>query len=142
VRPSVELIVQLAYQHWSDFPSPTDAPIGGTRIDPGFHDTPVPRLGAEFSGAALGGRWVARAGYAFFWSPAPEMRGSLSLFDNHRHLFAAGSGLSWPALGLPVYIDAWVQFHLLMERTHHKADAAVDTGGHFWATGLAVGVDL
>jgi long-chain fatty acid transport protein len=146
---------QLAWQHWSGFPLPTENPVGGTPAQdpPGFHDTAVPRLAVERVAPALGGRLALRAGYAFLWSPAPEMRGRQSLLDNHRHLLAAGVGLAWPGRALPLHVDAWVQLHQLQARRHEKDVGlfppgesvpfdVLATGGRIVVGGLTVGIDL
>jgi len=155
VRPSLTLIGQLNWQHWSGFPLPTENPVSGTpaQESPGFHDIVVPRLALTHHAAALGGEVIARGGYAFLWSPAPEMTGRQSLLDNHRHLIAAGLGLGWPGTTVPLHVDAWVQLHVLQPRRHHKDPArflpdetppfdVLDTGGHMVVGGLTVGVDL
>jgi long-chain fatty acid transport protein len=143
----------LAWQHWSAFPLPTTNPVAGTppQEEPGFHDTAVPRLAIERVAPALGGQLALRAGYAFLWSPAPEMTGRQSLLDNHRHLAAAGVGLAWPRRALPLHLDAWVQLHQLQPRRHAK-DAGlfptevpfevIDTGGRIVVGGLTMGIDL
>ncbi len=155
VRPSLTLTAHLAWQHWSAFPLPTQNPVAATppQEPPGFHDTAVPRLAIEQTGAALGGELALRAGYAFLWSPAPEQRGRQSLLDNHRHLLALGLGLAWPRRRLPLHVDAFVQLHQLQPRRHTKdagrfaADEPVpfevlDTGGRIVVGGLTIGVDL
>lgn len=146
---------QLAWQHWSGFPLPTENPTAGTppQAPPGFHDTAVPRLAVERIAPALGGELALRGGYAFLWSPAPEMRGRQSLLDNHRHLFAAGVGLAWPRRRLPLHVDAWVQLHQLQPRRHQKDTGlfppgesvpfdVLDTGGRIVVGGLTMGIDL
>lgn len=153
--PRVKLLGHLTYQHWSSFPLPTKTPIEGMPEQPlpGFHSTVVPRVAAEVAvPIANTTRTVARAGYSFVWSPAPEMDGPQSLLDNHRHVVGLGFGVSWPD-SLPLHIDAWAQFHALMPRTHEKdpsqfADPAdmpfdtIRTGGHIVIGGLSLGVDL
>lgn len=155
VSDTVTLTAHLAWQHWSGFPLPTENATRGTppQEEPGFHDTAVPRLAVERVAPALGGELALRAGYAFLWSPAPEMRGRQSLLDNHRHLFAAGVGLAWPRSKLPLRVDAWVQLHQLQPRQHEK-DAGlfpageavpfdvIDTGGRVLVGGMTMGVDL
>ena len=154
-RPRTALTAQLAWQRWSGYPLPTENPVKGTpaQARPDFHDTAVPRLAIEHARAALGGTVTARGGYAFLWSPAPEMTGRQSLLDNHRHLLAAGLGLAWPGRALPLHVDGWVQLHVLQPRRHQK-DAGLfppgtappfdvlDTGGRVVVGGLTVGVDL
>ncbi len=145
-RPDVTLTGHLAWAHWSGFPLPTQNPVSGNppQEEPGFHDTPVPRLAVEYDRAALGGRLVARGGYAFIMSPAPEQRGEQTLLDNHRHVVSGGLGLAWPGRTVPLHVDAWVQLHALQPRTHTKdlPVQVIETGGHIVVGGLTVGVDL
>ncbi len=152
---TVTVTGHLAWQRWSAFPLPTLNPVAATppQAPPGFHDTAVPRLAIERVTPALGGELALRGGYAFLWSPAPEMRGRQSLLDNHRHLFAAGLGLAWPRSRLPIHVDAWVQLHQLQARRHEK-DAGlfpageavpfdvVDTRGRLIVGGMTMGIDL
>ncbi len=146
----------LSFQHWSDFPLPTENPLATApaQEEPSFHDTLRPHLGAELkTGGALGGELALRAGYAFLMSPAPEMKTRQSLLDNHRHLFSAGAGLAWPDSWLPLHLDAWFQLHMLQPRSHTKDPDAfgpdmplpfetISTRGHIVVGGLTAGVDL
>lgn len=152
-RPDLLASLQLQYQRWSAFPLPTENPVSGTppQAPPGFHDTVVPRLSLEYVHPVGPSRFTGRLGYAFLWSPAPEMRGRQSLLDNHRHL--AALGLGWSDRRTPVRIDVWVQAQYLQFRRHTK-DAGlfepddtlpfmtISTRGHVLASGLTVGVDL
>ena len=155
VGATVTVTGHLAWQHWSGFPLPTENPVAATppQAPPGFHDTAVPRLAIERIGPALGGELALRGGYAFLWSPAPEMRGRQSLLDNHRHLFAVGLGLAWPRSKLPLHLDAWMQVHQLQPRRHQKDSGlfpageavpfdVIDTGGRMIVGGLTMGIDL
>lgn len=153
--PSTTVTGHLAWHRWSAFPLPTQNPVTGNppQTEPGFHDTAVPRASIEHVRPALGGRVAARAGYAFLWSPAPEMRGRQSLLDNHRHELAVGVGVAWPGRALPLHVDAWVQLHHLMPRRHTKDAglfnpgeelpfAVLATGGDIVVGGVTVGVEL
>lgn len=145
-RPTWKLTAQLAWEHWSDFSQPSENPIplAGARPSPGFHDVVVPRLGAEWLHVTPWTRVAVRAGYFFAWSPAPEMTGELTLLDNHRHVFSLGLGWAKPRASIPLRVDAWVQLHALMPRTHDRPPgmADLDTGGAVYAGGLTVGVEL
>lgn len=145
----------LAWHRWSAFPLPTQNPVVGNppQEEPGFHDTAVPRAAVEHVRPFAGGTLAARAGYAFFWSPAPEMRGRQSLLDNHRHELAGGVGLAWPGKALPLHVDAWVQWHHLMARRHTKEPGlfgpgdpppfeSIGSGGDVLVGGITAGVDL
>ena len=122
VHAQVDLGVQLDYKHWSAFPLPTRNPIAirDELPAPDFHDTVVPRLSAEWQEHIGSTELTARVGYAFFYSPAPEMTGKQSLIDNHRHLGAAGLGVAWPQSDYPFRFDVWMQLHQLVPRTHTK----------------------
>lgn len=155
-RPDLTLALQLAYQRWSAFPLPTQNPVAVTiaQQPPGFHDIVVPRLAAEWRVRDGGAVTLAlRGGYWFAMSPAPEMSGQQSLLDNHRHVFSAGLGLGWPGGTVPLYLDLWLQAHLLVPRRHVKDPdqyqpgdevpfTVMDTSGHILVGGLTVGVDL
>jgi long-subunit fatty acid transport protein len=147
---------QLSYQHWSAFPLPTENPLltAPPQEEPSFSDTVRPHLGAELKKEGpFDGELQLRAGYAFLWSPAPEMRGRQSLLDNHRHMFATGAGLHLPEAIVPLHLDAWVQLHLLQPRSHEKDPDAfgpdmplpydtISTRGRIVVAGLTLGVDL
>jgi long-subunit fatty acid transport protein len=72
--PAWTLVAQATWKHWSPFPVPIEnATAGGTPPpQPGFHDTVVPRLGAEWRLEARPIALALRAGYFFEWSPAPD----------------------------------------------------------------------
>ena len=154
-RPDLELSAQLAYQRWSAYPAPTANPIEirPPNPSPGFHDIAVPRLAAEWRVQRGVTRLAARLGYAFLWSPAPEMDGQQSLLDNHRNVITAGFGIAWPETQLPFAIDGWVQAHHLVPRTHTKDPSQFDPDdpppfdslrarGAVLVAGLTVGVSL
>jgi long-subunit fatty acid transport protein len=156
VSAGLRLYGQLRYQRWSAFPLPTENPLERTppQESPGFHDTVRPHLAAELTRPALGGTLAVRTGYAFIWSPAPEMRGRQSLLDNHRHLLAAGLGLDWAGrLAAPLHLDLWTQLHWLVPRRHEKDPDAfgpsmplpfetIHTRGRILVGGLTLGIDL
>ncbi len=147
------IALQLDYKHWSAFPRPTNNPLatGEVLAEPDFHDTLVPRLSGEWRQAHGAVHLAARAGYAFIYSPAPEMSGAQSLVDNHRHLLATGLGVDFPDSDFPFQIDAWMQVHQLIARTHNKdAQQVVDSGaidsirgtGRIIIAGVTLGVRL
>lgn len=153
--PALDATVHLSYQRWSAFPAPTVTPVESAPPveDPGFHDIVVPRTSIEWRARHGSTRIAARGGYAFHLSPAPEMDGRQSLLDNHRHVLAAGLGLSWPGAYAPLHLDLWMQGHLLAPRRHTKdVDLftegeqipfyTLDTGGHILVGGLTLGVDI
>ncbi len=152
VLPELELGLQLDYKHWSAYPLPTQNPIAARDSLPkaDFHDTVVPRLSAEWHKSAASTELYARAGYAFFYSPAPEMKGGQSLLDNHRHLLATGFGMAWPDSDYPFEIDLWMQWHQLISRTHNKVAQpgmqlpfdSVRGSGRILIGGMTLGVKL
>lgn len=141
-RPDLLLSAQLQWQHWSSFPLPTENPVTGTPAQepPNFHDTVNPRVSAEWTRGA----WRVRGGLAFLMSPAPAATGQQSLLDNHRVVGAAGVGLALPKATVPLFVDAFVQFHELIPRHAVKEmDLQVlDTKGHIVVGGISVGVAL
>jgi hypothetical protein len=156
-RPHGALLytAQLQWQHWSAFPLPTLEPVeGADRLErPGFHDTVVPRLGAEWTADRGVANVAVRAGAAFAMSPAPEASGRQSFLDNHRLIGALGVSFGLPRSSVPIVIDAWLQHHLLVPRRHRKdADAfdpdeeipfdVLDTRGQVVVGGLTVGMAL
>jgi len=131
-RGRLLLVGQLAWQHWSAFPNPTDNPVAAmpARDGPEFHDTVVPRLGAEWTLPISDWALAPRGGAFFAATPAPDG----PLLDNHRLGVSAGVGF----LVDPIRVDVWFQTHLLLGRRQSE----IDTSGAIFAGGLVVGVDL
>ncbi|MEO8704358.1 MAG: outer membrane protein transport protein [Kofleriaceae bacterium] len=153
-RPDLLLVGQVEYQHWSAYPLPTKNPVPATleQQPPGFHDRPVPRIGAEWTARTEPATMFVRAGYSFLWSPAPEMTGQQSLLDNNRHLVGVGFGLVLTGK-LPLRVDIYGQLHHLQARSHVKDPDlqqpgklpvfdSISTSGNVLVTGAAVGIDL
>jgi long-chain fatty acid transport protein len=143
--PRLRVNAQLAWEHWSAFPRPTENPVAGRPPPPapGFHDTIVPRLAVEWHQVAGPALLELRGGYALVWSPAPPMSGMSAFYDNDRHLLSTGLGLS--ATGsFPLRLDAWFQLHVLSPRHHDRPEGQddVDTGGAIYGGGVVMGVDL
>ncbi len=149
------LFGQLQYQRWSQFPPPTLKVVEQMppAIDPGFSDTLVPRLSAEWTKKIGSASLSLRGGYFLAMSPAPEQSGRLSLLDNHRHVATAGIGLSLPTLAVPLHINAYAQTHYLVPRRHTKdldiydqgeviPYFSIETEGSMIVGGLTVGIDL
>lgn len=87
--------------------------------DPGFKDTFVPRLGAEWRlPVGQEGRWTLapRLGVAFEPTPAPEQVSDQNLLDSDRVITAVGVGIGWDTLRL----DLVGQWHHMAARTHTK----------------------
>lgn len=166
---SVEL--DLEYVRWSGYQSPVsrsttvidvDVPGGLVEIppspkpskviDPGFSDTLVPRVGAEYR-LEVGQKWElpVRAGYAYERSPVPDQTGITNLVDADRHVLALGIGVAWkkPGAALPgtLRLDTHAQYSWLPERITQKpnpADFVGDyrAGGHIVNLGATLGVDF
>ena len=123
LRPSLLLVAQLTWKHWSAYEYPVlPATQSAAMLPvPGFHDTLVPRLAIEKT-LALGG-WgelSLRGGYQFEWSPAPDPPASppkpesrpSNLHDADRHIVSAGLGLRFIGR-LPLTLDVFGQGHIL-----------------------------
>lgn len=157
-QKSRSLVVQgqVQYQDWSNYRLPTFNPVAETEPQeaPGFSDTFVTRLGAQWTAVRDRDKAVVvRGGYAFVPTPAPEMDGRQSLLDNHRHVLSAGLGLYLPGTRAPVHVDVWVQGHLLAPRRHTKDLDLYQPGevapfytvlaeGSILSGGVTMGVDL
>ncbi len=156
-RPSEKLLFvgHLAYHRWSAYPLPTKNPVPATpdQQPPGFKDRPVPRLAVEWMREVGPVKLSMRAGYAFMWSPAPEMKGQQSLLDNHRHVLSLGLGVMLSKGPLPVRVDLFTQWHRLQKRTHVKDPELqqegemplfdrIGTSGNVFVAGAALGLDL
>ncbi len=128
---ALSVSTQLEYKRWSGYLRPNKNPLpNGIDVPaPGFHDTVVPRVGLEWSHHLGVTELSLRSGYAFLYSPAPEMKGPQTLLDNHRHLMALGLGLAWPTSKYPFRLDLWAQNHELVGRTHHKDANLYDEPG-------------
>ncbi len=154
ISPALSLSGQLEFKRWSQYLRPNKNPLpeGEALPAPNFDDTLVPRVAAEWQHSF--GTTVAtlRGGYAFIYSPAPEMTGPQSLLDNHRHLTTVGAGLAWPTTAYPFELNVWAQNHELVERTHTKDASQFSEGallpepivgdGRILITGFTLGVRL
>lgn len=166
VRGPWRVALGATYKRWSEYPGPAEAtvrcpdpgevPDAPTEcaalvpVAPGFHDTVVPRVGAERVVVERRGlEAVARAGYFFEPSPAPKQSASANLFDEARSVLTLGWGLSMRAPLPPIQLDWFGQLHVLHGRTHEKRagiDPAnpgapgVETSGTIVAGGMTAGV--
>jgi len=136
---------------WSRFDDPfiTIEPIVA-QTDPDFHDIFVPRVGLEVEPVA---GFALRLGYYYQPTPIPEQDGPTTLVDLDKHVFSFGFGWTWytkeerirRADGdirieevevAPVSIDAFVQYHYLLEDDVEKEDPATSpVGGGYKASG-------
>jgi long-chain fatty acid transport protein len=160
VKGPVRAAIGVTYKKWSKYPGAPEATVlcppehpdckALVPTPPGYHDTLVPRAGAEIDlDRGKGYALRLRAGYFYEPSPVPAQTGEANGFDNARHVLTAGYGIELSEPIAPLRFDAFGQFHQLVPRTHVK-DATVDptnagfpkaeTGGHVIMVGLAMGV--
>lgn len=130
------LAAGATWKHWSAFPGWARATVECPASRPDclalkpapvdFHDTVVPRLGADYaielSPAAAS---HLRGGYFFEMSPVPEQTSESNYWDNDRHVLTLGYGVELSDPLPPVSVDLFYQLHVLAPRTHPK-DAGVD----------------
>jgi long-chain fatty acid transport protein len=141
VRPSARLLLsaQLMWKGWSRFPYPIERASDGSLAlpPPGFHDTVVPRVAAEWTALERARLSLQlRGGYGFEWSPAPTPPPETyakNLLDASRHVLSAGAGLVLRG-GVPLSFGIYVQAQLL---AHSER-----LGGTFGVGGATIGVDL
>ena len=112
-------------------------------LPPNFHDTLVPRVGAEWRIplGARGHQLALRGGYFYERSPIPEQSGGTNFVDGDRHAFSVGMGvkLAHPSEVLEgdLRFDIHAMLSLIPERTMHKQTAA-DIIGDYRAGGSIV----
>jgi long-chain fatty acid transport protein len=123
------------WKHWSGYTYPVENATPGAPPRPSadFHDTVVPRLGVEACDRVGRARLVARAGYFFEWSPAPDGPDRV-LLDADRHVVTAGGGIGFAGRLISLELDAFAQWH-------HLAGAS-RASGDFAVFGAALGLDL
>jgi long-chain fatty acid transport protein len=131
----LRLLLGATWKHWSSFSNPVENATAGAppQAPPGYHDTVVPRLGAEASHRAGPLVLVYRLGYFFEWSPAPDGPTRV-LLDADRHALTGGLGLAYPGRVFSFQLDAFAQWHHLSGSARATGDLAV--------FGAALGVDL
>ncbi len=134
--PSWLLVAQLTWKHWSPFPLPSQNATAGAppQPPPGFPDTAVPRVGAEWT-RDLGPLALAlRGGYFFEPTPAPDAAPTRTLLDASRHVITAGGELRLRNRYAPLHLELFFQWHALQptERVH----------GGFGAGGVSLGAEL
>jgi long-subunit fatty acid transport protein len=137
------------WRQWSALPRPIENTTSAVAPQPpvGASDTFSPRLGVEGRFAIREWALSARGGYAYEPSPFGPQTGARNLLDANRHVWSLGFGATWQAeSGTPrVSIDAYLQHHVLVERTHAKtaaddSPALQTTGGHIVAFGASAQV--
>jgi len=158
VTPRLEVLVDVTYARWSEFPGATpgltlSADIGQfnsmlklpkTRVAeaPRFHDIVIPRIGIEWKALErdkIG--LMARFGYSYEPTAAPEQIGTTSLADADKHTFSVGAGLELrrlgPILPRPLVLDVHLAVTGLPDRSNEKL-VPTNRAGDFVAGGVAV----
>jgi len=166
--------VDLTWVNWGAYESPTaqiDAlldldlppgiplelpqqPLPPKVVPPNFSDRWVPRIGAEYRGAAVGPMRKVhdqerhlvviplRAGYVYEKSPVPDQTGITNLVDADRHTLTLGLGVElnrpFPDLGFSLTLDGHGMFSFLPERQTIK-DNPADFIGDYAARGNIFG---
>lgn len=164
----------LTWVNWGSYESPTaqidalldvqpppgtpvqlpDQPLPPEIVPPDFSDRWVPRIGAEYRGAAMGPKREVhdesrrlvvvplRAGYVYEKSPVPDQTGINNLVDADRHTLTVGLGVElnrpFPELGFSLTFDGHGMFSFLPERQTLKANPA-DFVGDYSANGNIYG---
>lgn len=137
------LVAHLAWKNWSAYrypiePATHDSPKLPT---PGFHDTVVPRVAAEYAAKRQGAvRLTVRGGYFFEWSPTPASPNagnnagngtgtddSQNLLDADRHVLCAGVAVRLVGR-LPLELDLFGQVHWLSP-SHSLLSGQLFVGG-------------
>jgi len=144
----------LGWVRWSAFPAPTATvaleldlgaldlpiPLPAPPAEPAFHDIVVPRVGVEYAACDW---FLARAGYFFEPTPAPEQPGVTNYVDADKHALSLGVGLRVAdpsgVFPRPVEIDVAGQLVHVVERAYTKDDPA-DPVGDFVAGGRVLTV--
>jgi long-chain fatty acid transport protein len=157
VSGDFRVAIGLTYKHWPAYPGPieptvrcedaepdTDCDVLSPR-DPAFTAVVSPRAGVERAWSVQdGATLLARAGYAFEPSPAPEQTGATNYFDNHKSVFSVGYGVELADPLPPIGFDGFAQLQWLHARSHEKRiadgaarDGMVDTSGLILALGTS-----
>jgi long-chain fatty acid transport protein len=157
ITPRFLFAFDLGYHRWSTFQNPS-AKIDPPDLDlgqfnqfvnippfpplpnPNFHDIVVPRLGIEWLAEQDDRhRVLARAGYVYEPSPAPEQTGESNFIDNDKHTFSVGAGLELrhgltSIIPRPVSFDISLGMTTLVPREHRKL-SPVDPVGDYRSSG-------
>jgi long-chain fatty acid transport protein len=137
------LSFDLTWKNWSRFEDPfatIDRVLGQPVAN--FRDTWVPRIGFEYEVV----RGIAvRAGYFYEPSPLPAQHGATNLIDTEKHVFSLGLGYTYQTTRervlrekeaavirkepySPFSIDAFIQWHDLVDRRVQKDDPTASGG--------------
>lgn len=163
INPRWRVMADVTWARWSSYENPASAlrtsldvtvppelagslrvpalPPTAPREAARFHDTLVPRVGAEFTAPV--GRHAAhvRAGYAWDPSPVPDQPGLTSFIDSDRHLVTLGAGATLRGLGSvfdgALHVDVYAAAQILPTRDFAKA-SPVDPVGDIRAGGVVL----
>lgn len=155
--PGLTLVADLTFVNWSRYENPTanvdfalafERPPGTEGIPvpmippqprpspAAFHDTFVPRLGAEFRRALDAANTyvlAARAGYRYDASPVPNQGGPTNFLDSNRHVVSAGVGFTFrggPTRESSISLDLHGDVQILEHRVMIKDDPADPIGDY------------
>jgi len=103
---------ELTWYRWSAYPGMSEPPL-----EPSFDDILVPRIGVMYR---VTRRLEARAGFYFEPTAVKNQPTGLYPTGNDRFVPSVGMGYTFPApwgiLAKPLSVDAYFQYHILVER--------------------------
>ena len=141
---SVALAAGVTWKRWSAYPQPARPPVAGSPPHgaPGFSDTVVPSLAAEWRALERPGVGLAfRLGAWHEPSPAPDDARPGGLLDAPRTVVAAGFGARVGDGGPgTVTLDAFGMAQQLWQRTQTTAGGERTVAGHLEVAGIQAGV--
>jgi long-chain fatty acid transport protein len=116
-----------------NFRSPTVPPPTAV-LPAAFHDTFVPRIGAEWRRGVGVHTFALRAGYRFDPTPVPDQRGATNFMDANRHVVSLGAGFVLrglrPTLAGGLSFDVHAETQFLERRAVLKDDPADPVGDY------------
>jgi len=141
---SLTLSLDLGWFDWSKFLN-----VEARKPEPPFHDTWMPRVGAEYRWKS----WMAfRAGYFYYQTPVPAQTGVWNYLDNDRHVFSLGAEVVaadppgfWDK---PLFFSVHFQYHYLAERRFVKTNdrdryfPGYSFGGDIFSLGVQISMPL
>ncbi len=135
-NPSAQIDVDADLGDFNDL---VEIPMRKAARDPQFHDILIPRLGIEaplYQDEMI--QMIARGGYSYEPTVAPEQTGETNFVDNDKHTVSTGLGIEFDGLGSivtqPVSFDLYMALTVLPERSHRKL-SPIDPVGDYRAGG-------
>jgi long-subunit fatty acid transport protein len=108
---------QVDWFRWSQYDGPLDQPLMY-----GFNDIFIPRVGASYRATR---KLELRAGFSYEPTPVTSQAVGFYPVGNDRMVPSAGAGyrldVPWNLLSQPVMIDAFIQYHILQDRSFSRA---------------------